>query len=123
MISRQLAISVSEPSIPEPSSWTAADESDRVSFFLKSVRLYEIINRIINELYGVAGDPFHERRGNAEYSDRMMEGDEDNLDIVVKLDRCLNKWKSRTPEHLKWEKLASTAHPIHKRQTVILHMR
>lgn len=123
MISHHLARSITEPSadvlIPSGSNPTPVD---RVTFFVKSVRLYEIMNRIINELYGSMNGPSKTKRGTPE-SDNPEEEADDDLDIVVRLDRCLNRWESRIPPHLKWEQLSANGDEIHKRQTVILRMR
>jgi hypothetical protein len=124
MISHHLARSITEPSADAiPADNAGSNSVDRVTFFVKSVRLYEIMYRIINELYGSMNSTSKPKRGSPDSEDREGESDDD-LDIVVRLDRCLNRWEHRIPLHLKWEELASSrTDEIHKRQTVILRMR
>lgn len=123
MISHYLARSITEPSAEATlASKTGSDSVDRVTFFVKSVRLYEIMYRIINELYGSMNSAPKPKRGSPDSPDIEEESD-DSLDIVVRLDRCLNRWENKIPSHLKWEELSVNGDEIHKRQTVILRMR
>lgn len=120
MISKQLAVAVPLP-LAATSSLDGHDDADRVTFFVKSVLLYEIINRIMVDLYGTS---VSRSRRKEQLSDSGLEdAEDDDLDMVVRLDRCLGKWERRLPDHLRWCKLQSITNEIHRRQTVILRMR
>ncbi|KPA36366.1 cutinase transcription factor 1 beta [Fusarium langsethiae] len=51
------------------------------------------------------------------------DGEDDDLDRVVQLDRCISRWESRLPNHLRWDFLGSNSDKIAQRQAVILRMR
>ncbi|KAH6993592.1 fungal-specific transcription factor domain-containing protein [Fusarium venenatum] len=58
------------------------------------------------------------------YSDpESSDGEDDDLDRVVQLDRCISRWESRLPNHLRWDLLESNTDKIAQRQAVILRMR
>ncbi|WXC46599.1 hypothetical protein QX201_006312 [Fusarium graminearum] len=58
------------------------------------------------------------------YSDpECSDGEDDDLDRVVQLDRCISRWESRLPKHLRWDLLESNTDKIAQRQAVILRMR
>ncbi|KAJ5679442.1 hypothetical protein N7462_007686 [Penicillium macrosclerotiorum] len=91
---------------------TAAEiKSDHISFFIESVRLYEIIHRVVLAFY--RGKPSKERQN--EHAD--------DLDVVIQLDRSLSKWELNLPDHLQWGKLSSTVDEVVRRQLIILRVR
>lgn len=92
------------------------------SFFVRSVRLYEIIHKTMIAFYdGSQGNRPKEKESHFDLEGLDVE-DED-LDRVVQLDRCISRWQSKLPDHLRWELLELNKDEIARRQAVILRMR
>ncbi|KAL6366158.1 hypothetical protein LRP88_00255 [Fusarium phalaenopsidis] len=109
MISKRPAMAVPLPnkSPPvDPRDVTSGRDTGYYSFFVESVRLYEIIHQTMIALYGGSHN-----------------NDDEDLDKVVQLDRSLSKWEKKLPDHLKWNMLEANKDEISRRQAVILRMR
>ncbi|EWG49267.1 hypothetical protein FVEG_08843 [Fusarium verticillioides 7600] len=92
------------------------------SFFVRSVRLYEIIHKTMIAFYdGSQGSKPKEKESHFDLEG--LDGEDENLDRVVQLDRCISRWQSKLPDHLRWELLESNTDEIARRQAVILRMR
>lgn len=114
MISERVASAVP---LPEISSSQLPGE--RKEFFVKSVQLYEITHRIVLALYGGK----YTRDESRYQHPTVIDDDIDDLDIVVPLDRSLNKWVLGLPDHLKWNQLPELADESTRREAFILHIR
>ncbi|RGP67012.1 hypothetical protein FLONG3_8670 [Fusarium longipes] len=67
------------------------------------------------------GGGYKEKEINSD--DETSDGEDDALDRVVQLDRCLSRWESKLPKHLQWDSIESNTDTISQRQVVILRMR
>ncbi|KAM0280229.1 hypothetical protein ACHAQH_004187 [Verticillium albo-atrum] len=126
MISGQLATAVPLPlACTSPVSGAEAvlgSGAGHAAFFVNSVQLYEIIHRTIIAYYGGAsGRPKGKESQGSD--DGSPDGDDEDFDKVVQLDRSLSKWEQRLPVHLRWTSLETTTDDISRRQSVILRMR
>lgn len=93
-----------------------------MSFFVESVRLYEIIHQTMIAFYGGSGArPKAKESHSTEHEN--LDGEDEDLDKVVRLDRSLSRWENRLPNHLRWNLLETTQDEISQRQAVILRMR
>ncbi|KAM5371746.1 hypothetical protein ACJZ2D_007811 [Fusarium nematophilum] len=114
--------------VPLPVSSPLVETRDRmanpghVSFFVQSVRLYEIIHQTMVTFYG-GSNSSRTRARESHASDQGSDTDDDDLDKVVQLDRSLSKWESKLPNHLRWNLLDGNKDEISRRQAVILRMR
>ncbi|KAH8660148.1 fungal-specific transcription factor domain-containing protein [Xylariales sp. PMI_506] len=130
MISKCLAVAVPLPDTSEkPRSNSTAEEPEeamRVSFFVKSVELYEIINHIIYAFYSAhnststSSSVLHLQDS---AGSNLSSIDENDLGPLIKLDKSLSLWERSLPNHLIYERLEQTEDEIYKRQTVILYIR
>lgn len=92
------------------------------SFFVRSVRLYEIIHKTMIAFYSPT-QTGHSKDKEANSDSESVDGEDEDLDRVVQLDRCISRWESKLPDHLRWDLLESNKDEIARRQTVILRMR
>ncbi|KAH7121526.1 fungal-specific transcription factor domain-containing protein [Dactylonectria macrodidyma] len=126
MISGCLATAVPLPLSSPPGAGTEAlstrKDAGYTSFFVESVRLYEIIHKTMIAFYGVSGSRHKAKEPHSTDYDNSDSEDE-ALDKVVQLDRSLSKWENRLPNHLRWNMLDTTSDEISQRQAVILRMR
>lgn len=122
MISRHLAKSVPLPTESTTNEQSAIQNAEYYSFFVQSVRLYEIIHKTMMAFYSHIQENRYKEKET--YSDpECSDGEDDDLDRVVQLDRCISRWESRLPKHLRWDLLESNTDKIAQRQAVILRMR
>lgn len=126
MISERPAMAVPLPSTSMPSfnaESAAKSGAEHASFFVESVRLYEIIHETMIAFYGGSGG--RPKRIDSHASDHhdSLDSEDEDLDRIVQLDRSLSRWEARLPEHLKWGYLDRNKHEISRRQTVILRIR
>ncbi|CAG1969781.1 unnamed protein product [Fusarium graminearum] len=122
MISRYLAKSVPLPTESTTNEQSAIQNAEYYSFFVQSVRLYEIIHKTMMAFYSHIQENRYKEKET--YSDpECSDGEDDDLDRVVQLDRCISRWESRLPKHLRWDLLESNTDKIAQRQAVILRMR
>lgn len=92
------------------------------SFFVRSVRLYEIIHKTMIAFYSPT-QAGRSKDKEAHSDSESVDGEDEDLDRVVQLDRCISRWESKLPDHLRWDLLESNRDEIARRQTVILRMR
>jgi hypothetical protein len=90
----------------------------RISFFMKSVELYEIINQIRVTFYSPTR-PSHSNDG----SGSPIDTSEEDLGSLIGLDKALGKWERSLPEHLRFVRVEEIDNEVFQRQAVILHMR
>ncbi|KAF7552841.1 hypothetical protein G7Z17_g4013 [Cylindrodendrum hubeiense] len=125
MISGCLATAVPLPLSSPPgagvSGVVARKDTGYTSFFVESVRLYEIIHQTMIAFYGGSGA--RPKAKDSHSTDHDSDGEDQDLDKVVRLDRSLSKWENSLPNHLKWNLLDTTTDEISQRQAVILRMR
>ncbi|KAL6916560.1 hypothetical protein FSST1_008055 [Fusarium sambucinum] len=122
MISQHLAKSVPLPTESTTSEPCKTQNPEYYSFFVRSVRLYEIIHKTMMAFYSHIQDSRSKEKET--YSDpESSDGEDDDLDRVVQLDRCISRWESKLPNHLRWDLLESNTDKIAQRQAVILRMR
>ncbi|KAM0322186.1 hypothetical protein ACHAQA_009676 [Verticillium albo-atrum] len=126
MISGHLATTVPLPlSSSTPVNGAEAvmgNGAGHAAFFVKSVQLYEIIHRTIIAFYGGTGG--RPKCKESQASDNgIADGEDDDFDMVVQLDRSLSKWEQSLPAQLRWSSLEATTDDISRRQSVILRMR
>ncbi|KAK4235173.1 fungal-specific transcription factor domain-containing protein [Achaetomium macrosporum] len=88
------------------------DEQIRVSFFVQSVQLYEIIHLSIIAFY---------LTGEAEPSSQGAR--EKDLETLLRLDSALETWEQNLPSHLCFATVEDLKNDICKRQAVILRLR
>ncbi|KAH8881452.1 hypothetical protein GQ53DRAFT_511331 [Thozetella sp. PMI_491] len=124
MISKKLASAVPLPlSIRHPSEAATAEATHdvvRVSFFVKSVELYEIINLSLLAFYS-SQDPSSSTDDGSETI--QSEPAEDDLGALMKLDKSLSDWDRSLPPHLRFELLGESENDVCQRQAVILRIR
>ncbi|RFN44174.1 hypothetical protein FIE12Z_11566 [Fusarium flagelliforme] len=113
--------------VPLPTSSTTSGQSmiqnpEYYSFFVRSVRLYEIIHKTMIAFYSPTQSS-RSKDKEAHSDSESVDGEDEDLDRVVQLDRCISRWESRLPNHLRWDVLESNRDEIARRQTVILRMR
>ncbi|KPM41410.1 hypothetical protein AK830_g5133 [Neonectria ditissima] len=101
---------------------TANKDMIYISFFVQSVRLYEIIHQTMIAFYGVSGNRPKTKDPHLHDSE-TNDGEDEDLDKVVRLDRSLSRWENSLPTRLRWNSLDTTVDEISRRQTVILRMR
>jgi hypothetical protein len=128
MVSHQLSTAVPMHSSTVPSTVDGGgkrDDDTDPSFFFKSVRLYDIMHRIMIAFYGG-----HDRNGGSRDSSQPpsssgenLEAEGESLDTILQLDRALTAWERDTPVHLQYSRLDMMDDPICRRQTVILRIR
>ncbi|KAF4445354.1 hypothetical protein F53441_10903 [Fusarium austroafricanum] len=92
------------------------------SFFVRSVRLYEIIHRTMVAFYD-GSQIVRSKEKESNYDPEGDDGEDEDLDRVIQLDRCMSRWQSKLPDHLRWDLLDSNQDQISKRQAIILRMR
>ena len=112
MISQEMATEVPLPLCTQ-------DTTMRLSFFAKSIELYEIINRITLAVYSNATTKRYKKGP----SDSPPEGADEDLATIMELDQALANWEKRLPDHLSMEFLYIFEDEIIKRQAVILRIR
>ncbi|KAH7323193.1 fungal-specific transcription factor domain-containing protein [Stachybotrys elegans] len=128
MVSGQLSTAVpmhiSTAPILNEGGWRHDDDVNP-SFFFKSVRLYDIMHRIMIAFYGG-----RERNGGSRDSSQPpssagenSEAEGESLDTILQLDRSLTAWERDMPAHLQYDRLDTIDDPICRRQTVILRIR
>ena len=124
MISRSLADAVPLPSmvIPEylpldnPPGMSPSPPVSMIAFFVVSVKLYNIINDILLELY--TGND--QARSKDQHS---LTSESFDLDTVLKLDRALMIWGQTLPTHLRISSPESLENEIFQRQSVVCRAR
>jgi hypothetical protein len=122
MISQHLAKAVPLPTSSTTNGQGITQNPEYYSFFVRSVRLYEIIHKTMIAFYSHAKDSRCKEKDT--HSDpESSDGEDEDLDSVVQLDRCISRWESRLPTHLKWDLLESNTDKIAQRQSVILRVR
>ncbi|KAF4964594.1 hypothetical protein FSARC_7500 [Fusarium sarcochroum] len=95
------------------------------SFFVRSVRLYEIIHKTMIAFYGGShSSRSKEKEAHSSHSSDpdSSDNEDEDLDRVVQLDRCISRWESKLPDHLRWDLLETNKDEISRRQAVILRM-
>lgn len=112
--------------VPHPAETSNAQNGmqglEYYSFFVRSVRLYEIIHKTMIAFYdGSQGNRTKEKESHFDLEG--VDGEDEDLDRVVQLDRCISRWQSKLPDHIRWELLESNKDEIARRQAVILRMR
>lgn len=112
MISQQMAIDI-------PLPLCSQDTAMRLSFFSKSIELYEIINRITLTVYSGA----EMKRCKKDPGVNPPVGVDEDLATVMELDEALGIWKRRLPDHLSIEFLYIFEDDVIQRQAVILRIR
>lgn len=112
MLSQEVATDVPLPLYPQ-------DATLRLSFFAKSIELYEIINRITLAVYSSAAT----KRFKKESCDGPAEGADEDLTTIMNLDEALGNWEKGLPNHLSVEFLYILEDEVVKRQAVILRIR
>ncbi|KAK7420350.1 hypothetical protein QQX98_002773 [Neonectria punicea] len=126
MISGCLATAVPLPlsssTVGDAAGETTGQNMGYISFFVQSVRLYEIIHQTMIAFYGGSGSRPKTKDLHLHDTDHA-DGEDEDLDKVVRLDRSLSRWENSLPTHLRWNALDTTADEISRRQTVILRMR
>lgn len=98
---------------------SSQDTTLRLSFFAKSIELYEIINRITLAVYSNAAT----KRCKKDLGDGLYEGADENLATIMELDEALASWEKLLPKHLSVESLYILEDEVIKRQAVILRIR
>ena len=91
----------------------------RLSFFSKSIELYEIINRITLAIYSSA----EMKRCKKDPGANPPVSVDEDLATVMELDEALGIWKRRLPDHLSIEFLYIFEDDVIQRQAVILRIR
>lgn len=121
MISQKLATGVPFPLSTNPNGVSGSTKNEflRMAFFVKSVELYEIINRMTTTVYSSSST----KRCKKEQSPAQAEGPDEDLETIISLDYSLSQWEKRVPEHLNVEFLELSNDEISKRQAVILRIR
>ncbi|KAF4984053.1 hypothetical protein FZEAL_666 [Fusarium zealandicum] len=125
MISRGPAMAVPLPVAftQEKRGQTMGKSMGYFSFFVESVRLYEIIHQTMITFYGGSHSGRCKAREPHTVDHEASDNDDEDLDKVVQLDRSLSKWESKLPNHLRWNSLDTNNDEISRRQAVILRMR
>lgn len=112
MISQQVATDV-------PLPLCSQDTAMRLSFFAKSIELYEIINRITLAVYSSA----EMKRCKKDPGANSPESVDEDLATVMELDEALGAWERRLPDHLSIDFLYMFGDEVIQRQAVILRIR
>ncbi|KAK4096161.1 hypothetical protein N658DRAFT_519361 [Parathielavia hyrcaniae] len=112
MILHQHASAVSLPMASLSERERPDAEEIRVSFFVQSVRLYEIIHLSIVAFY---------LTGETEPGSQAAR--EKDLETLLRLDSAIESWEQQLPSHLCFAKILDSDNDICKRQAVILRLR
>lgn len=97
------------------------NNAEHASFLVNSVQLYEIIHKTTAAIY--TGKTARTKCKNYESLLSYHDDEGEDLGMVVRLDRLLNKWEMGLPDNFKWSRLSQSTDEIARRQTVILRMR
>lgn len=112
MISQEMATDIPLPMCTQ-------DTTMRLSFFAKSIELYEIINRLTLAVYSNAPTT----RCKKDPTEGPSEGADEDLTTIMELDEALATWEKGLPNHLNVEFLYIFEDEVIKRQAVILRIR
>ncbi|KAK4118552.1 hypothetical protein N657DRAFT_583484 [Parathielavia appendiculata] len=112
MILHQHASAVSLPMSAHSERERMDGEQIRVSFFVQSVRLYEIIHLSIVAFY-LPGETEPGSQG----------ARENDLETMLRLDSALGTWEQELPSHLCFATIQDVGNDICRRQAVILRLR
>ncbi len=116
MISSQLADDVP---LPVFSSSATDHETSRIAFFVKTVELYEIVNRTLLTLYQEKGP----KKSSNESDQGTTNLELEELCQTIRLEESLSQWQSGLPAHLAFDTLSAERKEMFQRQTVVLHTR
>ncbi|KAF5024463.1 hypothetical protein F66182_3403 [Fusarium sp. NRRL 66182] len=127
MISQSPEKSVPLPTSSAPAenatSQTAGKNPEYYSFFIRSVRLYEIIHKTMIAFYGGSHSGRYKEKEAHIFDPESSDSEDEDHDRVVQLDRCISRWEAKLPDHLRWDLLEANTDEIARRQAVILRMR
>ncbi|KAL1893047.1 hypothetical protein Sste5346_006728 [Sporothrix stenoceras] len=123
MISSELCAAVPLPLCATQAAERGAHyDGPSLSFFIKSVKLYEIMNQVVSTFYSPA----------AATNMAGAKGEKDALAMLLKLDEDLLEWERGLPEYLRFDRLEKLDEveirqqnrvDCKPRQAVILHVR
>ncbi|KAL3959138.1 hypothetical protein ACCO45_007300 [Purpureocillium lilacinum] len=116
MVSEQLALAVPLPSLVSSPGADGAMPPVEVSFFVKSVELYEITHKVILSLYSGLRN---RSSGAAMQQDRQAV----DLGVLMQLDGAMSRWEDSLPAHLMPGNHDTTSNKIFHRQALILRIR
>ncbi|KAL4899620.1 hypothetical protein BDW74DRAFT_189000 [Aspergillus multicolor] len=95
-----------------------ANQPSIMSFYAKSLELYEILNDILLSLYKPTPD-----EPDDVYGFIFTKDNNEHALTIFELDRALNKWSRSLPPHLRGEPAAGSNASIFYRQSVVLRAR
>ncbi|CAK7238453.1 hypothetical protein SEUCBS140593_010703 [Sporothrix eucalyptigena] len=126
MISRELCAAVPLPLCATQAAERGAHyDGPSLSFFIKSVKLYEIMNQVVSAFYSPATATSMSESNNSS-------AEKDALAMLLKLDEDLLEWERGLPEYLRFDTLDGldeveirqrSRTDCKPRQAVILHVR
>jgi hypothetical protein len=90
-----------------------------MSFFGKSLELYEIMNDVLLSLYKPISDEGSDDIHDFYFNNLATEGDR----TIFELDRSLTRWTRSLPLHLREESSSFPGNPIFCRQSIVLRAR
>lgn len=124
MISQKFAAEVPLPLSTENNNTDGVNafprhDFSRIAFFVKSVELYEIINRMTMTVHSSGSTKGSEK----EPCPTQAEDTDQGLESIIEFDESLSQWEKRVPDHLNIKFLELSTDEINKRQAVILRIR
>lgn len=106
------ANAISEPTQP-------LNQPSIMTFYAKTLELYEIMNDVLLSLYKPVLDDTQEHMHDFYFNNNVNEGDR----AIFELDRSLTQWTRSLPSHLQGDPSTNSVNPIFMRQSIVLRAR